>query len=121
MRKNYLLGAGLALGLMACAAPIVVPPAATGAIAQADRVVLSAERGFAVAELFYITAADGARMLADRGMIHGSAATALRALNARGRNLLVKGKAATDKVEKARTAAELFDVGAQIDALTGRK
>jgi hypothetical protein len=90
-------------------------------IAKADTVILTGERGFAVAELAYITAADGVGKLADHGAIRGATATRVRGWNAEAKGLLIAGKATADAAEKARAAARLFNIADALDALTGRK
>ena len=122
-----LLAASLALALSACAGmigtdPVSAPaPATTGVIAKADTVILTGERGFAAAELAYITAADGVAKLADAGVIRGATATTVRGWNAQARALLVRGKATADTAEKARDAAALFGFADKLNALIGGK
>jgi hypothetical protein len=129
-----LIIAGLALALSACAAG--TPPPATPAapaptasapttiatvVARADSVILTGERAFAVAELGYITAAEGARLAIRNGFIKGDAAAWVRDRNAEVRVWLVRGKATADAAEKARLAAQIFNVTDRLSALTGRK
>ncbi len=118
-----LVAASLALAgctpLTVARGPSDPPP--TGIVATADRVVLTGERGFAVAELAYITAADGVGRLADNGVITGATATQVRAWNAQARALLVKGKATADAAEKASAAADLFGIADRLNSLIGSK
>lgn len=121
-----LLMMSMGLALAACAAPnaaIEAAPATTsaasGAIARADTVVLTGERAFAVAELAYITAADGVGRLVDAGVIRGATAERVRGWNAEARKLLVRGKATVDAAEKARAAASLFGFADKLNALIG--
>lgn len=116
-----------ALALSGCGVPAVnsTPTPATtpttGVVAKAGTVIMSAERGFGAAELAYTEAADGVGLLVDAGVIHGATATVFRGLNAKGRDILVRGKATGDLAEKARLATELFGVRDSINALKGSK
>lgn len=117
-----LIFASLALALSACVStPSATPPSSTGVVAKADTVILTGERGFAAAELAYITAADGVGRLVDTGAIHGTTATLVRGWNAQARAVLVNGKATVDAAEKARDAAALFGIADKLTALTGGK
>lgn len=112
-------------GLIAAACMVACTPATpvgnSPAPSSVGVVTLTGQRGFAVAELTYITAAKTAGVAVDAGLIKGSDAVWLREKNARARKLLIDGKAATDGVTKAAAAAELFDIAGRIDAITGRK
>ena len=120
MLSRHILSLALVASLAACAAP-PAPSPARGVVAQADTVILSGERGFAAAELAYITAADGVGHLVDQGVIRGPAAATARGWNAQAQALLIRGKAATNAAEKARDAAQLFDLADRIGALTRSK
>ena len=87
--------------------------------ASAGGVLLTAERGFAVAELGYTVAASAVGRLVDVGLIQGATATRVRGWNANARRLLVAGKATADAAEKARVAAELFGITDRLNALLG--
>lgn len=115
-----LILASLALALSSCAAMPAAPPSAT-VIAKADTVILTGERGFAAAELIYITAAHGVGRLVDAGKITGTTAKRVRGWNAEARDLLVKGKATADAAEKARDAARLFGIADSLNAIIGSK
>lgn len=82
---------------------------------------MSGERAFAVAELMYTTAAEGARLGIRNGMIKGASAAWVRERNAEFREWLVKGKTTTDAVEKARLAAQIFAIPDRFDVLSGSK
>lgn len=120
-----LLLMSMGLALAACAAPnvaiSVAPTPPSSVVAKAGTVVLTGERAFAVAELAYITAADGVGRLVQAGVIHGATAERVRSWNAAARDLLVKGKATADIAEKARSAAALFSVADQLNSLIGGK
>ncbi len=122
-----LIIAALACALAACSGATIAPPSTPSTIAvvgdvvaKADTVVLTGARGFAVAELAYITAADGIGKLADNGVIRGAAATRARALNADARKWLVTGKATTDGATKALAAAKLLNIADALNAILGR-
>jgi len=89
------------------------------AATQADRLVLTGERGFALAELAYTVAAQAAGKLVDRGVIAGPTATRVRGINAKARGILVDGKAAADQAEKAVAATNLLALTDQLNALRG--
>lgn len=110
--KPILIAAALALS--ACTAP-----STSGPVATASSVVLTAERGFAAAELVYITAAEGLIVAINAGAIRGATATQIRELNATARKALVDGKAALGAADKARAAATLFDIADRLNALMG--
>jgi hypothetical protein len=115
MKRLMIAVALCAAALSGCA----TAPAASGVAAKADTVVLTGERGFAVAELTYTTAADGVGVLVDNGVIKGANATKVRAWNATARDLLVKGKSTADIAEKARLATQLFGIADGLNALKG--
>lgn len=124
-----LLLMSFAVALTACAAPVVQSPGsaptpitqpAPAVIARADTVILTGERAFGVAELAYITAADGIGRLADDGAVTGTTAAAIGAINVEARRWLVRGKAATDAAEKARAAAALFGLADKLNAFRSR-
>ena len=120
MKRLFLATAALALA--SCATmPLGLPDKAAPVVAAAGTVILSGERGFAAAELAYITAADGVGRLADNDVITGSTATWFRDRNAEARRLIVKGKATADAVEKARLAAEIFGIADSINKRIGSK
>ena len=120
MKRLFLATAALALA--SCATmPLGLPNKAAPVVAAAGTVILSGERGFAVAELAYITTADGIGRLVDNGAITGTTATWFRERNAEARSLIVKGKATADAVEKARLAAEIFGINDSIKNRTGSK
>lgn len=117
----------LGLALCACAplAPAAQPsePAApdnghAGVVAKGNRVILTGERAFAVAELTYTATANGVGRLVDAGVIRGGTATWVRARNARARELLVDGKATADTARKARAASELFGIAQALGVLS---
>jgi len=116
--KRYLVAFLLActLALPGC---VSMPPGASGVAVQADKVILTGQRAFGVAELTYTTAADGVGVLVDNGVIRGAAATKARAWNATARGLLVQGKATADAAEKARIAARLLGIAADLNTLKG--
>ncbi|WP_425230219.1 hypothetical protein [Sphingomonas sp.] len=116
------VGAAPAPAAQATAAPATTAPtpivtSVASAVAQADRVVLTGERAFAVAELAYTTAAAGVGDLVDAGVIHGATAVRVRGWNAQARTALVIGHTATSAAEKARAAAALFGFADQLDAV----
>ena len=114
-----LIIATLALVLSACT--VATAPPSTGVMAKADTVILTGERGFAAAELGYITAASGVAILVRNGAITGSTATLVRSWNAPARDVLVRGKATADMAEKARLATQLFGITDKLNALKGSK
>ncbi len=128
-----LIIATMACALAACtgatSAPLATPstevPSSIAVVgdvaAKADTVVLTGARGFAVAELAYITAADGIGKLADAGVIRDATATRARALNADARKWLVTGKSASDGATKAMAAAKLFNITDALNVILGRK
>ena len=142
---RLLMIASLALALPACSAAGVPPEAGTpapiespapghptheapiradvpaGVSVEAGGVVLTAERGFAAAELGYTVAANGFGRLVDAGAIGGATATRVRGWNAAARRLLVSGKATADAAEKARVAAELFGITDRLNSLLGAR
>jgi len=115
MKRLFL--AAVALALSACGPMTATPPVSAGAVATADRVILTGERAFAVAELAYITAAKGVGIAADAGLIRGATAERVRGWNATARAALVRGKATTDAAVKARAAAELLGIADNLNAL----
>ena len=129
---KLLLGS-LMMTLAACAAPAVQSPATApapvttpapapigAAIARAGTVILTGERAFAVAELGYLTAADGVGRLVSDGVIHGDTAAQVRGWNAEARRWLVRGHAASDAAEKARASTALFGLTDKLNALRGK-
>jgi len=121
MKRHLLATAALALAGCAAARDAAPPARPAAVVASAGTVILSGERAFAAAELAYITAADGAGHLVDAGVIHGAAATRVRAWNSTARTALVAGKAAADTAEKARAAVTLFGLADQLNALIGSR
>lgn len=114
--KRYLIALALAcaFALPSCAS---MPVSGSGVAVQADKVILTGERAFGVAELTYTTAADGIGLLVDSHVITGATATKVRGWNATARALLVQGKATADAAEKARIAAQLLGIAADLNAL----
>lgn len=113
-----LVGLGACVGTtVAAEAPVPVQSPTFDLQATGDHVVLSGARAFAVAELAYITAADGVGRLADAGLVRGPLATEVRTWNRRARQLLVAGKGTADMAQKARAAAELFGIADRLQTL----
>jgi len=118
--KRLMIAVALAVAALTGCATMSSAPV-QGVAAKADTVILTAERGFAVGELAYTTAADGVGILVDSGAIRGATATTVRGWNATARGLLVRGKATADKAEKARIAAQLLSIAANLNGLKGSK
>ncbi len=119
MKRLFL--ASLALVVSACTGPPLGLPGALPKSTSADAVVLTAERGFAVAELALLTTVDGLGRAVRNGIVKGNNATWARARLAKARRLAVKGKTTVDRAEKAAVATEILGITAAVDALTGRK
>lgn len=108
--------ASLALALSACA---TTPGASPLTADTLEAAIPTGERGFAAAELAYITAARGVGRLMDAGLISGEMAVTVRGWNADARRLLVRGKATAGAAEKVRVAALLFGIADRLNALSG--
>ncbi len=123
MKRLFLTAMALALSACAAGVPAIATSGTVPApiVIKAGNVVLTGARAFAVAELAYITAADGVGKLADNGAITGATADRVRVLNAGARQLLVTGKMTADGAEKARAAAQLLNIADALSALIGRK
>lgn len=121
LRLTLVVALALALAWLAAACtptrgrPVSSPSA--GASAAGEQLVLDGARGFALAELAYVTAAQATTVLVRGGVIKGETATKVRALNAEARRLLVTGRAALGAAEKARLAAELLGLTERLDAI----
>lgn len=87
-----------------------VPAAQPGpAAVVADKVVFKGTQAFALAELTYLSIAQSALAATRAGLIRGTNATALRALNRKATAALETGNAAVSESEKARQAAVVLD------------
>ena len=93
----------------------------TSAVAKvADTVVLQGSRALLLAEDSYQTVVAITTPMVDAGLIKGSNATRLRALNATVTDALVKGYAVKGEVQKAAAAARALDAISAIHALIGK-
>lgn len=119
MRRFMILAAACALCTTAACTPATTGGGG-GLEPAVGTVVLTGTKAFALAEIAYTGAAQTALAATNAGLITGERATQLRDLNARATELLQKGYAAANDVDKARLATELLDVVERIRGITGR-
>jgi hypothetical protein len=129
MMMGWLLLPALALcacgsGGVASAGSVSTEPIASSSTSvvskAADVVTLDSARALLVAEDAYQAVAQISTTLVDQGVIHGAAATKLRALNATATAALETGFAAQTATGKAAAAAKAIDAISGIHALIGK-